>query len=410
MRQLLVHCEQTATKVALLENGRLTEYYVEKPKEEQAGSIYKGRVVNVLPGMQAAFVDIGQARNAFLYVDDLLQANLEHQPAAKPAINQLVKEGQELLVQVARESSGSKGAKVTTHYSIPGRYLVYMPNADYVGISRKIECTEERARLKEIGEQLRRQGEGIILRTVAEGAEEIELERDLCELREIWADVLERSRQAISPACVYRDLAMVPRLIRDLFTEQVEELIIDNEAKRKEITAYVDQFAPELTSRIISYSEPVPMLHYYGIADTLDKAFRPKVWLSNGGYLIIDQTEALTVIDVNTGKFTGSVDLEQTVFETNLLAAEEIARLIRLRDIGGIIIIDFIDMAKEEHQAAVLERVERVTRMDRTKTIVMGWTQLGLLEVTRKKVRSDQGKLVYEVCPCCGGSGKRYLS
>lgn len=409
MKQLLVHCEQTATKVALLENGRLSEYYVEKPNEEQAGCIYKGRVVNVLPGMQAAFVDIGQARNAFLYVDDLLQANLEKQPAVKPAISDLVKEGQQLLVQIVRESSGSKGAKVTTHYSIPGRYLVYMPNADYIGISRKIESDEERARLKEIGEQLRYQGEGIILRTVAEGALEAELERDLSELREIWSNVLRRSEQADPPACVYRDLAMVPRLIRDLFTEQVDELIIDNEKKREEITAYVRQFAPALTDRIMGYHEPVPMLYYYGIADALEKALRPKVWLDNGGYLIIDQTEALTVIDVNTGKFTGSVDLEQTVFETNLLAAEEIARLIRLRDIGGIIIIDFIDMAREEHQTAVLERVESVTRMDRTKTIVMGWTQLGLLEITRKKVRSEQGKLGYEVCPCCGGSGKRYL-
>ena len=410
MKKIIVHCERKATKVALIENGRLTEYYVEKPKDEQAGSIYKGRIVNVLPGMQAAFVDIGEQRNAFLYVDDVLDANLDKQPAVKPPIHELVKEGQELLVQVTRESTGSKGAKVTTHYSLPGRWLVYMPNADYIGVSRKIDSSEERIRLKEIGERLRLNGEGIILRTVSEGASEAELEKDLNHLRELWAGIQEQSQAVSRPACVHRDLDMLPRLIRDLFNEQVDELIIDDERKRKEITAYVKQYAPQLTKRILGYREQVSIFHFYGIADTLDKIYKPKIRLENGAYLIVDQMEALTVIDVNTGKYTGSIGLEQTVFETNLQAAEEIAHLLRLRDIGGIIIVDFIDMAEEEHRSAVFERLERITRHDRTKTIVVGWTQLGLLEITRKKIRSDGDKLPYELCSACGGTGKRFLA
>lgn len=406
-KKLLVHRQPSGTSVALLEDGQLAEYYREKPKEDQAGCIYKGRVVNVLPGMRAAFVDIGQQRNAFLYVDDLLDANLEKQPPVKPSIDQLVKPGEELLVQVVRESSGNKGAKVTTHYSIPGRYLVYMPYADYVGVSRKIESEEERLRLRAIGERLRRDGEGLILRTVSGGADEAELARDLEELRDTWADIAARGKEARAPSCVFRDLDMVPRMIRDLFNEQVDELLVDDPDQLGEIRSYVRQFAPDLEERIRPYREEEPMLARYGVSDMLERAFRPKIWLGNGAYLIIEQTEALTVIDVNTGKYTGSVDLEQTVYETNLQAAEEIARLIRLRDIGGIIIADFIDMETEEHRTAVLRRMEETVRKDRTKTIVVGWTQLGLLEMTRKKIRADRGGQDSERCPACGGTGRR---
>lgn len=406
-RKLLVHRHQSVTSVALLEDGQLAEYYREKPKDEQAGCIYKGRVVNVLPGMRAAFVDIGQHRNAFLYVDDLLDANLEKQPAVKPPIDQLVQPGQELLVQVVRESSGSKGAKVTTHFSIPGRYLVYMPYADYVGVSRKIDSAEERLRLRDIAERLRQGSEGLIMRTVAQGAHEADLERDLVELRETWADIEASGAKSPAPSCIFRDLDMVPRIIRDLFNEQVEELLVDDSVQLDEIREYVRQFAPHLEERIRAYRDREPMLDRYGVTEMLEKAVRPKIWLGNGAYLVIEQTEALTVIDVNTGKFTGSVDLEQTVFETNLQAADEIARLIRLRDIGGIIIADFIDMETEEHRAAVLGRMEENVKKDRTKTIVVGWTQLGLLEMTRKKIRSDRDKMAAERCPYCGGTGHR---
>lgn len=406
-KKILVHRQPSGTAVALLENGQLAEFYREKPKDEQAGCIYKGRVVNVLPGMRAAFVDIGQPKNAFLYVDDLLDANLDKQPAVKPPINELVRTGEELLVQIVREPSGGKGAKVTTHYAIPGRYLVYMPYADYVGVSRKIDAAEERARLRELGEALREDGEGLILRTVAGGATEADLDRDLRELRAVWQDIVVTARDLSPPACVYRDLDMVPRMIRDLFNEEVEELLVDDPNQLGEIRAYVRQFAPHLEERVRAYRESEPLLEKFGVNDMLERSFRPKIWLGNGAYLIIEQTEALTVIDVNTGKFTGSVDLEQTVYETNLQAAEEIARLIRLRDIGGIIITDFIDMETEEHRADVLSRMEETVKRDRTKTIVVGWTQLGLLEMTRKKIRSDGDMLDHERCPCCGGTGKR---
>ncbi len=409
VKQILVHCERSATKVAVLENKRLVEYYVEKQREEQAGSIYKGRVVNVLPGMQAAFVDIGQARNAFLYVDDLLDANLDKQPTVKPQINELVREGQELLVQVTRESAGTKGAKVTTHYSIPGRWLVYMPLADYTGVSRKIDSAEERLRLKELGDELRTDQEGLILRTIAEHATREELLKDLNDLRDIWSSIQARSAKLASPACIHRDLDMVPRLIRDLFNEQVSELVIDNVEKRREIESYMLQYAPELASRIRDYHGEDNLAQAYGLHEMLDRAMRPKVWLDNGAYLIVDHTEALTVIDVNTGKYTGSTDLEQTVFETNLRAADEIAYLLRLRDIGGIIVIDFIDMNVEAHRQAVIERIEQRIRLDRTKTIVVGWTGLGLLEMTRKKVRSSDDKTSYETCSHCGGTGRRHI-
>lgn len=410
MRRILVHCERDATNVALLENAKLVEYYAERPKEEQVGSIFKGRVVNVLPGMQAAFVDIGQSRNAFLYVDDLLEANLEKQPPVKPSISSLVREGQEIMVQVAREASGNKGAKITTHFSLPGRWLVYMPYADYIGISRKIESAEERARLKEIGERLRRPGEGLILRTVAEGALIEDLEKDLAELRQLWAGIEARGKEAKAPSCLFRDLDMLPRLIRDLFSDQVDELMIDDREKLEDVKLLLRHYAPHLAERVRLYDKPEAMMQVYGIEEELEKSFRPKVWLDNGGYLIIDHTEALTVIDVNTGKYTGSVDLEQTVFETNLAAADEIARLIRLKDIGGIIIVDFIDMAMEAHRRAVVERIEQRFKADRTKTIVVGWTQLGLLEITRKKVRSGGHRPHYEICPHCGGTGKQQVA
>jgi len=409
MKQIIVHCEQDVTKVALMIDSKLVEYYDERPKDEKVGSIYKANVVNVLPGMQAAFVDIGQSKNAFLYVDDLLEANLDKVPANKPPIRSLIKEGQEIIVQVAKEPLGSKGAKITTHYTIPGRWIVYMPNADYVGISRKIESQEERQRLKELGEKLRNEGEGLILRTVAEGATFEELERDLIYLRDLWASILAKAENRKAPLSIYQDLDMVPRIIRDLFTDQIDELIINNVEKKTEIESLLLQYAPDLVRRIKLYEQPTSMIHYYGIYEAIDKSFRPKVWLSNGGYINIDHTEALTVIDVNTGKFTGSIDLEQTVYETNLEAVEQISRLIRLRDIGGILIIDFIDMIEEEHRQSIVHLMEKLVKQDRTKTVVVGWTQLGLLEMTRKKVRSNGDRLMYESCSYCGGVGRQFI-
>lgn len=385
----------------------MTEFFVEQPEErERAGNIYKGKVVNVLPGMQAAFVDIGLKKNAFLYIDDLLPVHLEKKPKVKPSITDLVKEGQELLVQVKKEPLGTKGARVTTHFTIPGRWVVLLPDADYVAVSRKIESDHERQRLKAVGMQLRKPGDGLIIRTVAEGEASDALEKDLSVLNEIWAGLKRRAKDAVSPALLYRDLGMIHRTIRDLFSDSVEELVIDDGRSAQEIGILLSTMAPELQSRVRVFREGGSVLKHFGIEEQLERAFRRKIWLDNGGYLVVDPTEALTVIDVNTGKYTGTVDLEQTVFETNMEAAEEIARLLRLRDIGGMIIADFIDMSEDHHRKLVTERLEACMKKDRTKVQVVGWTKLGLVEITRKKVRPNLDELLTEVCPACNGTGR----
>lgn len=407
MNRIIVHCTDGFTKVALIENERLVEYYVDRPVGlHGVGNIYKGRVVNVLPGMEAAFVDIGQGKNAFLYIDDLLPAHLEKQPKEKPSINELISIGDEIIVQVSKEPLGSKGARLTTHFSIPGRWLVYMPYSDYVGVSRKVESETERFRLKQIGEQIRKPGEGLIMRTVANSESQQSLEKDLEFLRELWATIMNKSESVQTPARIYQDLDMVLRVVRDIFTDEVDELIIDDKEKADEIIDFLNDISPKLKERVKLYEHSTPIYQHYGIEDALEQSFRSKVWLNNGGYLIIDQTEALTVVDVNTGKYTGSVDLEQTVFETNLEAAENIAHLLRLRDIGGIIIVDFIDMNKDEHRDQIMYKLEQMMKRDRTKAMVVGWTNLGLLELTRKKVRINVEKLITEVCSHCGGSGR----
>lgn len=407
MNRILVQCESGAVKVALLEDDRLMEIYTQTDTGRQTvGNIYKGRVVNVLPGMEAAFVDIGQSKNAFLYIDDLLPAHLEKQPKVKPPITDLVHEGQEIVVQIAKEAFGTKGAKVTTHFSLPGRWIVYMPGADYVGVSRKIESDTERQRLRELAETIRRPGEGLILRTVAAHESDEAILWDLERMRTLWDDITRKAAAAAAPSEVYHELDMIPRLIRDIMNDEIEELIIDSEKIGRMVKDFLRKMSDHLADRVIVDRQPEPLFQRYGVDEQLDKAFRPKIWLDNGGYLIFDQTEALTVIDVNTGKYTGSVDLEETVFATNLEAAKQIARLLRLRDIGGIVIIDFIDMELEEHRRKVLETLEECVKRDRTKCIVVGWTKLGLLEMTRKKVRDNIDYASLGICPVCGGSGR----
>lgn len=407
MKKIVVHCEDGFTKVALLEDQNLIEYYVEQPSRNQGvGNIYKGRVVNVLPGMQAAFVDIGQGKNAFLYIDDLLPAHLEKQPKEKPSIAELVKEGQEIMVQVTKEPLGTKGARLTTHFSLPGRWLVYMPFSDYVGVSRKVESEVERNRLKVIGEEIREPGEGLILRTVANEESKESLTNDLNMLRELWSNITAREKSSEVSTQIYRELDIILRLVRDIFTEEIDELVINDSYKASEIIQFLNNISPKLGERVKIYDQTMPIYQYYGIEEALEKYFKSKIWLDNGGYLIFDQTEALTVIDVNTGKFTGSVDLEQTVFDTNMMAAEQIAGLLRLRDIGGMIIVDFIDMNHDEHRNQIMERLEELMKQDRTKSLVVGWTRLGLLEITRKKVRENIENLITEACPHCNGSGR----
>lgn len=410
MKQLFIHCSQNVTQSALMEDGRLTEFSVERMEGASLiGNLYKGRVVNVLPGMQAAFVDIGLPKNAFLYVDDALHPHLDKQPKVKPSITEVLKPGDELLVQIMKEPLGGKGARVTTHFSIPGRWLVYMPNADYIGISKKIEQDAERSRLKNMAEKMRMDGEGIILRTNAEGESREALEEDLGTLRQTWNDATLRSKLAEAPSEVQRASGLVERIVRDVITPDTEELIIDDEICLQQAKAYLRHTAPALVEKVKLYAHAQPLFNKFGIKEQLDRAFQSRIWLQSGGYLVWDQTEALSVIDVNTGKFTGSIDLEETVFHTNMEAAEEIARLLRLRDVGGIIIIDFIDMDSEEHRHQVEQRLETTIKQDRTKCQVVGWTRLGLMEITRKKARENPMNYFYETCASCKGRGKLYI-
>jgi len=410
MKQLFIHSSHDVTQSALLENGKLVEFSLEKATGKSLiGNIYKGKVVNVLPGMQAAFVDIGLSKNAFLYVDDALHPHLDKQPKDKPSIAELLKPGDELLVQVMKEPLGGKGARVTTHFSLPGRWLVFMPGADYVGISKKIDQESERLRLKSLAEDIRLEGEGLIMRTNAEGESRVSLEDDLNGLRLAWNNVIALSGSTAAPAELHRDSGLVHRLIRDVITPDTDELIIDDEECLRDAKEYVLQAAPALQNRIRLYHDQQPIFEKFGIKEQIDKAFQSRIWLKSGGYLVWDQTEALTVVDVNTGKYTGTASLEETVFLTNLEAAEEIARLLRVRDVGGIIIVDFIDMETEDHRYQVVGRLETTMKRDRTKCQVVGWTRLGLLEITRKKARENAMTYFYETCAACKGSGKIFV-
>lgn len=387
MKQIVIHCKPEMTQAVVIENNRLVEYDVQHSQDKQrSGSIYLGRVVNVLPGMQAAFVDIGLEKNAFLYIDDLLPVNVEKQPRHKPSISDLVQPGQEIMVQVIKEPEGTKGARITTHFSIPGRWVVYLPDADYIAVSRKIESESEKTRLREMADSLRNGEEGLIIRTVAAGQRKEALQRDLAELRSIWKSIVEREEMVGNPPQqLYQELDLLPRLVRDVIGDDVHEILIDDVEVYHEIRQMLQRQNPDLSDRVQLYKDEVPIFDAFGIHEDLNRLFRRKVWLPSGGYLVIDPTEALTVIDVNTGKFTGSTHLEETVFQTNLEAVDEIARLLRLRNIRGMIIVDFIDMSKEENRAAITEALTQAVRSDRSKTIIAGWTKLGLLEMTRKR-------------------------
>lgn len=407
MKRMIVHCESGSTEMVLLEDERLVEYAAERSqKRGLVGSFFNGKVVNVIPGMQAAFVDIGQKKNAFLYIDDLLHPNLEKQSKPKPSIAELLRHGQELIVQVIKDAIGNKGARLSTHYSLPGRWLVYMPSAGYVAVSKKIGHEDERCRLKEIGEELRTDEEGLILRTVAEHEEREAIAEDLAMLRDQWALIMEKGERGTAPTALHHDLSMVERLMRDAYSPETDEIIMDCSERVEETSTFLNSMFPGQTPRVVVYNGEVPLFDFYGVRQQLDRDFQRKVWLPGGGYLVWDQTEALTVIDVNTGKFIGGENLEDTVFQTNLEAAREMARLIRLRDTGGIIIVDFIDMESDSHRALVLDKLENCMRGDRTQHHILGWTKLGLLEMTRKRMREESTVAVAEVLPASRGNGK----
>lgn len=401
---ILVDVGIDETRVALLEDKELVELYIERLHHQRlVGNIYRGKVSSVLPGMQAAFIDIGYDKNAFLYVGDAAAKNdLKN-------IEEILTPGQEITVQVIKEAIGSKGPRVTTYITLPGRHLVLLPNADYIGISRRIENEEEKNKLKKVAAKLKPEGMGLIVRTASEGESEEEFEQDLSFLLKLWKAIKQNEENGSAPRCLHRDLNLVHRTVRDLFTRDINKFIINDRKEYGEVLKLTEMISPGLKDNVEYFNNDYNLFEYYQIESKISKALSRKVWIKCGGYLVIDRTEALTVIDVNTGKYTGRKNLENTVLKTNIEAAKEIAKQIRLRDIGGIIIIDFIDMHEEDHQKMVVEDLKQALKKDRTKTAVVGMTGLGLIEMTRKKVGQELYSILNVDCPYCDGTGKTIL-
>ena len=416
-KEIIVDCNPYQTRVALLEDGVPCEIYIErKGRERLLGNIYKGKVQNVLPGMQAAFVDIGLERNAFLYAGDIQVDRSEFAfdkdqgelPAGDvPNIKDIVKQGQEIMVQVFKEPVGTKGARVTTHVTLPGRSIVLMPTVNYIGVSRRIEDETERARLKQVLEQVKPENMGVIVRTAAEGQDMDEFEENLAFLTRLWERIQQREKILSAPRLIHAEEPLVFRTIRDIFTSDIDRLAVNDAQLYQQVLLVMEVISPTLKSRVELHESTLDLFDTLGLDQAIEKALARKVWLKNGGYIIIDQTEALTSIDVNTGKYTGSNDdLQQTITDTNCAAAREIARQLRLRDISGMLVIDFIDMDESTDQEKVLETLRSELKRDRTKSNVLGITQLGLVEMTRKKTRPSLSSTVQMPCPYCGGSGK----
>ena len=406
-QKIIINYDPKQTRVALLEDGKVVEIYFERPLHQGlVGNIYKGVVENVLPGMQAAFVNIGEERNAFYYVDEVPQPGGEEANEGKLPIQRLLRVKDEVLVQVMKESFGSKGARLTGQITLPGRYLVLMPGLNYVGVSRRIVSQEERERLKKEMENLHPPNMGVIVRTAAEGADTNSLKNDLQNLLHIWQKINNQFPKVKAPALLYRDPALIYQIVRDLFNDHVVQLIIDNKEQYNKIMEHLDCFSPHLKERMVYYDKRQPIFEHFAIEEEIERSLSRMVWLKCGGYLVFDETEALTAIDVNTGKYTGKSNLEETILKTNLEAVEEIARQIRLRDIGGIIIIDFIDMHLPENRQLVLEKLKQEMNKDRTKSHVLGITSLGLVEVSRKKVKQGLSAVMMQPCPYCHGKGK----
>ncbi len=422
---LLINARSYETRVALLENSQCVEMNVERHKQGSlAGNIYLGRVARVLPGMQAAFVDVGLPKAAFLYVSDVYEAQLDlyaltpaeaparpprGEPAPRgesaPRIEDLLKEGQEIMVQVAKEPLGNKGARITSHITLPGRNLVFMPTINHVGISRRIEDEAERARLRALIQEMRPTSGGFIARTVSEGADPDKLKAEMNFLLSLWDSVNRRREKAGVPSLLHQDLAVSLRAVRDLFTHEVDHLVIDCRAEYDQVAGFVSAFMPSLLPCVELYNGSEPIFDAHGVEPDLARALGKKVWLKSGGYIVIEKTEALTAIDVNTGRYTGGHNLEETILKTNLEAVKEIAYQLRLRDIGGLIVIDFIDMERESNQLKVVTSLKEALTRDRSKTNVLSMSALGLVEMTRKRVRESLGESMHDSCFYCDGMG-----
>ncbi|MCL5965748.1 MAG: Rne/Rng family ribonuclease [Deltaproteobacteria bacterium] len=425
---IVVNASPYETRVATLEGGILVELLIERGNDRNiVGNIYKGKVIRVLPGMQAAFVDIGMDKAGFLFAGDFVTPQLEFDSDAQedpvlpdeigirearypqenyvPPIEGLIREGQHILVQVAKEPLGTKGARITSHITLPGRYLVLLTWSNHVGISRRIEEPGERERLSGIVERIRPEEMGAIVRTAAEGRSEAELKADIDYLVRLWESIRKKSESVNAPTLIHRELSLSLRAVRDIFTADMDRIVVDTEEEHARIRGFASQYFPRIQDRIELHEGQVPIFDHYGIEIELARALDKKVWLKSGGYIVIEQTEALTVIDVNTGKYVGRSSLEETTLKINLEAVREIVYQLRLRNAGGIIIIDFIDMQNEENREKVYQALVDALRADRSKTTICKISELGLVEMTRKRVRESLARSLSESCPYCSGEG-----
>ncbi len=425
--ELIINVTPTETRIARIEAGTISELLVERVQDAgYVGNVYKGKIVRVLPGMQAAFADIGLERTAFLYVTDIapemaleeLMAGEEESPPPDrprfekrssrqiPQIQDLIREGQEVVVQIARDPIGTKGARLTSHISLPGRFLVYMPTVNHTGVSRRIPDERERTRLKGLIEKLRPpDAGGFIARTMCEGATLRDIKQDMEYLTKLWQEIDQKKNKDPAPSLLHKDLSVVLRAVRDLFTPDIERIMIDSREEMEKVKNFIHTFLPRASNVVELYEGPEPIFDAFGIEVEISRALGKKVWLKSGGYIIIEETEALTAIDVNTGKFVGKRNLEDTILKTNLEAAKEIAYQLRLRDLGGIIILDFIDMERHANREKVYQTLKETLKSDRSKTTITKITELGLVEMTRKRTRESLSRLLCETCFYCDGRG-----
>jgi ribonuclease G len=432
-KEMIISTNGHETMVAILEDDLVAEIFVERERSRGVvGNVYKGRVSKVLPGMQSSFIDIGLERDGFLYVAEVVDTIEEFEkleggeedeaggngrgrpgggPAPQPRIEDLLKEGQEILVQVVKEPLGTKGARLTSHVTMAGRFMVFMPTVDHIGISRKIESREERSRLRGIVREFREANGftgGVIIRTAASGRPKEDIVSDLQAFHRIWTEMRQRTETSRAPAVVYREQSLVGKLLRDLLTEEFQTIRIDHEGEHRRVLELVERIMPNLAPRVKLYDKLFPIFDEYGVQAEIDKALKSKVWLKSGGSIVINQTEALVAIDVNTGRYVGkksSGRLEDTIVKTNLEAVKEIVRQVRLRDLGGIIVLDFIDMEEKKNRQKILQAVEAELKKDRSPSKALQVSDFGLVIITRKRVKQSLERVLTEPCPYCSGTG-----
>ncbi|MFQ6094005.1 MAG: ribonuclease E/G [bacterium] len=423
-KEIVINVGTYENRIAVLEDEKLVELFIERPERERmVGDIYKGIVNTVLPGMQAAFVDIGLERSAFLHVSDVADPTYEYADMLEGSeereelvssskengcvpIEDMLQKEQEILVQITKEPMGAKGSRVTSQISLPGRYLVLMPNESHVGVSLKITDWVEKRRLRQIAKEIQPKGMGLIVRTEAEGKDARELKSDLKQLVKLWKRIEKRAQKTGAPALIHKDMSLTGSFVRDLFTDDVDALTIDSKKVYKEILAYLKSVSPELRSRVVLYKESTPIFDKYNLEKKIEKTLHRKIWLKGGGYIVIDHTEALVTIDVNTGKYVGKRDQQETLLKTNLRAVKEITRQLRLRDIGGLIVIDFIDMEDQGYKDMLIAELRAALKKDRAKSSISPISEFGLVEMTRQRVRPSLLYTFSEPCPVCWGFGR----